>query len=189
MEQSFTMSLGRVDWVVRDMDDSAALLEIDADMTRFGEPDRMGDVIEPGALKNLVDLQERGLPVLWAHKMDNPIGKWGFIRIDGDRLKGTAVLHRKARRSEEIAALVQDDVVRGASIGFRSKDARLNDDMSGLIFRNITIYECSLVTVPAHQDAQVTAYRKALISDIVETNRQPERGASGLLNQFAWSKQ
>src|SRR5271170_3012225 len=42
--------------------------------TYGGPPDLVGDIIEPGAFQQSIAQQGKGLPLLWSHRTDQPIG-------------------------------------------------------------------------------------------------------------------
>ncbi len=122
-------------------------------------PDRMGDVIEPlGA-----EFQNPS-PLLWQHNHDEPVGQvtFGKPTKDGIPFKATiAQLDEPGtlkNRLDEAWQSVKLKLVRAVSIGFRSiEHAFMND--GGIKFNKIEIMELSLVTIPANQEATITAIK------------------------------
>ena len=80
----------------------------------FGTPDRVGDVIEPGAFKGA----RTPIPMLFAHDPNDPVGVWTEAVEDriGLRLKGRLLVD-DVPRAREVRALVKSGAVGGLSIG------------------------------------------------------------------------
>lgn len=123
----------------------------------FGTPDRMGDVIEPGAFKGA----KGPLPMLAFHNASDPVGAWSEISetAKGLTVKGRLLID-DLPRAREIRALVQSGAVTGLSIGFMTKKAQLRRD-GGRTIKAVDLVEVSLVSVPAHPGARVTGAKSA----------------------------
>lgn len=123
----------------------------------FGTPDRMGDVIEPGAFKGA----KGPLPMLAFHRPDDPVGVWAEISetTKGLTVKGRLLID-DLPRAREVRALVQSGAVTGLSIGFMTKKAEARRD-GGRTIRAVELVEVSLVSVPAHPGARVTGAKSA----------------------------
>lgn len=119
----------------------------------FGSPDRVGDVISPGAFKSALP----PLPMLAFHDPSAPIGVWEAIAEDtaGLQVKGRLLVEDVAR-AREVRALVQAGAVTGLSIGFSTKKAAPRRG-GGRTISDLELVEISLVTVPAHPGARVTS--------------------------------
>jgi len=117
----------------------------------FGEPDRVGDVIEKGAFANV----ELPLPMLAFHNQAETVGVWERIeeKQDGLHIEGRLLLDDVAR-AREIHALIKEKAVRGLSIGFCVKKAKARAG-GGRIISNLQLVEISVVAVPAHPGAQI----------------------------------
>lgn len=83
----------------------------------FGNVDRQGDVIDPGAFTKT--LQERAdVPILWSHKRDEPIGVSTALGEDGKGLRIEGQLALETQRGREVHALLRLGAVKGLSIGY-----------------------------------------------------------------------
>ena len=123
----------------------------------FGSPDRMGDVIEPGAFKGA----KGPLPMLAFHRPDDPVGVWAEITetAKGLTVKGRLLVDELAR-AREVRALVQSGAVGGLSIGFMTKRAAARAG-GGRTIKAVELVEVSLVSIPAHPGARVTGAKSA----------------------------
>ncbi|WP_127088305.1 HK97 family phage prohead protease [Aquabacter cavernae] len=123
----------------------------------FGTPDRIGDVIEKGAFAGA----RLPLPMLFGHDPNDPVGAWSeaLEEADGLRLKGRLLVAEVAR-AREVRALVQAGAVRGLSIGFLTKKATPRKG-GGRTISALDLVECSLVSVPMHPGARITAAKSA----------------------------
>lgn len=122
----------------------------------FGTADRVGDVIEKGAFAGV----RLPLPMLFGHDLNDPVGTWIEAQeaADGLRLKGRLLIADVAR-AREVHALVQAGAVRGLSIGFVSRKAAPRK--GGRTITSLELLECSLVSIPMHPGARITAAKSA----------------------------
>lgn len=109
-----------------------------------GSPDRVNDTIDPEAYKPNLG---KKLIALWQHKDDQPMGFWDNLRVVGDNLLGDLKVSA-TNLGTMIRQLIADGVPLGASIGF-SGSGELNK-IGGIHFTELELYECSIVSVPAH---------------------------------------
>lgn len=125
---------------------------------KFNEPDRVGDVIEPGAFKGA----KLPLPILFGHDVNDPVGSWDIAteKSDGLHLSGHLLVDDVAR-AREVRALVRSGAVRGISIGFITKKAS-NRAGGGRTIKSLELLEASLVTIPMHPGARVTSAKSAV---------------------------
>lgn len=125
---------------------------------KFGQPDRIGDEIEPGAFAKAAF----PLPMLFGHDFNDPVGTWetGTEKGGAWHLSGKLLVGEVAR-AREVAALVKAGAVRGLSIGFRTVKAAARSG-GGRIIKAIELFEVSLVTVPMHPGARVTSAKSAV---------------------------
>lgn len=128
-----------------------------------GEPDRYGDVIEPGAFTASLARHkaEGSAPVLlWAHDPASPIGKWLSMEEDQRGLKVRGRLILDSTKGAEAYALLKGEALNGLSIGYRVLGfERLPS--GGRKLTEIDILEVSLVTLPAASRARVTSVKSA----------------------------
>jgi len=143
--------------VIKELD--ADDMRVTARITRYGDVDREGDVISHGAIKNMADVSENGMPMLYQHDRMETIGTWRKVWEDGADVYGEGQISKAARRGPEIAGLIADGTIKGVSIGFSilsEKGAmRWMDDDQGIQFNAISLSEASIVTFPAHPKAEL----------------------------------
>ncbi|WP_454917290.1 phage major capsid protein [Xanthobacter sediminis] len=143
---------------------SGASGEIEGIAWPFGTPDRVGDVIEKGAFASA----RLPLPMLFGHDMGDPVGAWteATESPDGLRLKGKMLVDDVAR-AREVHAMVKAGAVKGLSVGFQTTKA-VPRKGGGRTISALDLLEVSLVTVPMHPGAQVTAIKGAEQNDMSE---------------------
>lgn len=130
--------------------------------TWIREPDSYGDVVKEGAFTNT--LRERwnggkGIPLLWAHQMDQLKSFIGSADADEDE-KG---LHFVAKfddteEAQRVRELYKDGRLKSFSFAYDVKDwapIELEDGRKANELRELDLFEISCVTVPANSDATV----------------------------------
>ena len=142
----------------------------------YGNLDLVGDIVMPGAFNQAIQSQGKGLPLLWVHSQETPLGvakisdsKAGLV-VDGQLLMTDP-------NAQRVHAHMQMGSVKGLSIGFGTPDPAKTswDDDGNRILREIKLYELSLCPVPANPLALVTSV-KSLAQ--VERFMQSIRGKS-----------
>lgn len=133
------------------------VLATDAPVERYG----FVEVLNMAA----VDLSRGDLPLIESHDADRVnIGVIRSIRVDGNKLRGTAIFGSSAR-AEELLRDVRDGIVNGVSIGYRLTDdgdpIKLNDGRTARSF-GFMPFEASIVAVPA--DTRAGFFRSAPIT-------------------------
>jgi len=128
----------------------------------FGNRDRDGDIVAPGAFTD--SLKSRLPALLWQHDQKAPIGTFDEVREDA---RGLYVKGRLAMsgRGKEAYDLLKMGALNGLSIGFVSKEAS-RDPATGV--RNIhkaDLMEVSLVTFPANELARVADVKSGFDMD------------------------
>ncbi len=123
----------------------------------FGQPDRVGDEIMPGAFKSA----KAPLPILMGHDSMQPLGAWDDIKetSKGLEVKGRLLVNDVAR-AKEVHALVKSGAVGGLSIGFVTKSASARKG-GGRTIKSLDLVECSLVAIPMHPGARITSSKSA----------------------------
>ncbi|PXA83648.1 HK97 family phage prohead protease [Nostoc sp. 3335mG] len=118
----------------------------------FDKPDRGGDVIRRGAFARAI-ADAKGLPLLWQHRPERPIGRIESLAEDARGLRVIARLTPQA--GNEAAALLRDGAVGGLSFGYRvrAKEPRPR----GRTLTDLDLVEVSLVTFPMQPGARVHA--------------------------------
>jgi HK97 family phage prohead protease len=125
-----------------------------------GEPDLHRDIIAPGAFaKSLVDHRQNGtLPaMLWAHKHDEPVGKWTAMQEETKGLRVVGALNLKTARGRDAREHVKAGDATGFSIGFQVPAGGAEYLKDGVtLLKQITLREVSIVAVPANRGARIT---------------------------------
>lgn len=132
----------------------------------FGVKDSYSDIVVKGAFeKSLANWSEKGsMPaMLWQHKMDEPIGVYtemkedenglyikGRLLIDDDDLAKRAHAHMKAGS------------LSGLSIGYSLNEYDYDKEKDAFILKDIDLWEVSLVTFPANEEARISDVKTAL---------------------------
>ncbi|MGN6496604.1 MAG: HK97 family phage prohead protease [Tsuneonella sp.] len=141
-------------------------------ISAFGQVDRIGDTIEPGAYsKSIKRLEQDGrkLPLLYQHDPHRPIGVWTELSERSDALFGRAELAMEVRDAQEAHALARKGALTGISIGYEIAPGGSRKDGNRRILSDIDLWEASLVTFPCDTHARVTAVKDfACARDIAE---------------------
>jgi HK97 family phage prohead protease len=131
--------------------------------------DRMGDVIMADGWE-LADFRKNPI-ALFGHRSDFVIGKWSNLRVEKQALLGDLELAAKgtSARIDEVVSLVEADVLRATSVGFRRiKSAPLDPEKpyAGERFTKQELVECSVVAVPANPNALAVAKALHISTDV-----------------------
>ena len=132
----------------------------------FGVKDSYSDIVVKGAFtKSLNKWKKNGrLPaLLWQHKMDEPIGYYtkmveddnglyleGQLLIEDDPLARRAHAHMRAKS------------LSGLSIGYALNDYDYDEGKDAFILKEIDLWEVSVVTFPANDEARIFDVKTAL---------------------------
>ncbi len=103
--------------------------------------------------RDAVDLSRAkdGIPLLFNHNPDEPIGKVKNVRLENGRLRGE-LFFGNSRRAKEIRDDVTDDLIDGISIGYRiNKMERADGDDDVYNAVDWTLLEASIAPIPADQ--------------------------------------
>ena len=144
--------------------------------TWIREPDSYGDVVKEGAFtKTLAERWNggKGIPLLWAHQMDQLKSFIGKADADEDE-KG---LHFVAKfddteEAQRVRELYKDGRLKSFSFAYDTLDwapIELEDGRKANELRELDLFEISCVTVPANSDATVTEVKAA---DEVKSGRR-----------------
>ncbi|WP_170760408.1 phage major capsid protein [Ruegeria lacuscaerulensis] len=119
----------------------------------FGSADRVGDVIEKGAITS-----PENLPMLFAHDQGQVIGVWDRITEtdEGLTVKGRLLVD-DVERAREVRAMIRSKAISGLSIGFVTKQHKRH--AKGRTITAAHLHEISVVAVPCHPGAQITSIK------------------------------
>jgi len=116
------------------------------------DEDRTGDIIVSDAWEKSEALANylKNPVVLAFHDMSQPIGKTVSHEVDEQGLKITAKISKTA---DKIIELIKEGILSAFSIGFIIKEADFEPKSGIFIIKDLELYEISVVTVPANQNA------------------------------------
>ena len=123
----------------------------------FNQPDRMSDIIVPGAFKkSLKKVPANKVKMLREHKTAEMIGVWTEIKEDSKGLfvKGRLLLELQA--AQEALVLLKEGVLDSMSIGFQTVVDEFNSKTEVRSLLELNLFEISLVAIPAQAEALVT---------------------------------
>lgn len=150
----------------------------------FNVIDAEGDVIAPGAFRRTIrswEAKGRSVPVLWQHDASMPIGVTKSMIEDGNGLRVQAQLVMPVQKAQEAYALAKAGALGGMSIGFTvprmaedGQAAAMYDEEKGArVFREVRLWEYSMVTFPANEAAVITAVKSdPLLTDLRDAMRE-----------------
>lgn len=122
----------------------------------FGEPDSVGDLIEPGAFRPAA-----AMPILYEHDAGRVIGVWEEIAETdaGLTVKGRLFLD-SVPLAREVHSLVKRSKATGLSIGFRATESKTRPDGNRTIVA-LDLAEISIVRDPCHPAARILSVKSA----------------------------
>jgi HK97 family phage prohead protease len=154
----------------------------------FGHVDAQREVVAPGAFTRSLRQwkgQSRQPAMLWMHDAGKPVGIWESLREDAS---GLAVEGRLAVRTQDGAdayELLKMGAVTGLSIGYRTVQSKLDSKSRVRTLTEVDLFEVSLVTFPANDQARIRAVKTPFpiaddeIRAIVERLRTMARSLKG----------
>lgn len=136
--------------------------------TFIRKPDSYGDVVKRGAFaKTLAERWNggKGIPFLWAHKMDDLKAFIGTAEAEEDEkgLRFVATFD-DTEEAQKVRQLYKDGRLRKFSFAYDIKEeglVTLEDGMKANELRELDLFEISAVTVPANDDADVVDVKSA----------------------------
>lgn len=132
----------------------------------FGNLDRKGDIILPGAFDTTIaewKARSRMPPILWQHNMDQPIGATVSMEQDEKGLAIEGKLVKTVRLAHEAYDLLRAKVINALSIGFQVPSGASTRDSKGIrSIKAVNLWENSLVTFGANDLSLVSAVKSAL---------------------------
>jgi HK97 family phage major capsid protein/HK97 family phage prohead protease len=131
-------------------------------------PDRLDDVI----MSDGWDLRafKRNPIALFGHNSTFPIGTWADVRVEGKQLKGRLEMAPEgtSQRIDEIRRLIDADVLRAVSVGFKPIEAKDRENTDwGTVFIKCELIETSVVAVPANPNALAVAKSLKISSETI----------------------
>lgn len=132
----------------------------------FGNQDSYDDVVTPGAFQASLarwQQKERLPAMLWQHNMHEPIGVYTEMREDENGLfvKGRLLVDDDplAKRAH---AHMKAGSLTGLSIGYMLKEWDFDRDKDVFLLKEVDLWEVSLVTFPANDEARISNVKNYL---------------------------
>jgi HK97 family phage prohead protease len=119
----------------------------------FGNVDQGNDLIEPGAFTKTLNENPDGVPILWSHDTDQPIGVSTSLVEDRKGLRVEGQLAMDVQRAREVHALMKMGAIKGISIGYRTVKRSFKGAVRHL--EEVKLGEFSPVVFPMNTLAQV----------------------------------
>jgi len=136
--------------------------------TFIRQPDSYGDVVKKGAFaKTLAERWNggKGIPFLWAHKMDDLKAFIGTAEAEEDEkgLRFVATFD-DSEEAQKVRQLYKDGRLRKFSFAYDTKEeglVTLENGTKANELRELDLFEISAVTIPANDDAGVVDVKSA----------------------------
>lgn len=141
----------------------------------FGNVDSYGDTVEPGAFtKTLDDWKSSGgvIPVLWGHDMEDPFSNIGGLTSATQDDKGLHVvgqLDMDNPKAQQVYRLMKGGRTNKMSFAYTTNDSAFDADEGVNHLKDLTLYEVSVVQVPANDQAAIESVKSgasALVSGV-----------------------
>lgn len=126
-------------------------------MASTNEIDDVNEIVEPSAFKGSLRRFLKFPILLFAHRMDEPIGKVLKAEVTDTGLKIRAMISKSSGTAQRVRDLITEGILKAFSIGFRvDLDALKQDEVDGKKVLRITkldLLEISVVPLPANRGA------------------------------------
>ena len=127
----------------------------------FDVVDSQRDVVLHGAFARSIAGRVSQIKLLWQHALNEPIGYFTAMFEDAHGLYVEGQLMLELEKAREAYALLKAGVVKGLSIGYSPVHYRVDPDSGVRKLDEVTLWEVSLVTMPANEAAQVTVVKSS----------------------------
>jgi HK97 family phage prohead protease len=126
----------------------------------FGVVDSYRDVVMPGAFKE--SLENYGMPkLLLQHASWMVGGKYLEVYEDEKGLYVKGELNLEVQAAREVYSLMKQGAISGLSIGYSVQEEEQDRTTGVNQLKKVRLYEVSIVTFPANEEAEVTAVKSA----------------------------
>lgn len=134
----------------------------------FNNMDSYREIVMPGAFaESLAEWNTKGRlpPILWQHRSGEPLGPYTKMQEDqkGLYVEGRLLVD-DIPRAKEAHALMAHKVVSGMSIGFETIGEEWDKTNRVRKLTKLKLWEGSIVTFPANEEAQIEAVKSLLRS-------------------------
>lgn len=125
----------------------------------FHVVDNQQDMMLAGAFASTLE-KSGGIKLLWQHNFEEPIGYFTQLREDARGLYVEGKLLLDVQRAKEAHALLKAGAIAGLSIGYVPVKYRIDPQTGVRLLEEVDLYEISLVTFPANEQATVHAVKQ-----------------------------
>lgn len=133
--------------------------EFEGLLSVYGNVDLGGDIVEPGAFKEIVTTPDGSLRILDGHDVRAPVGK-GTLTDMPTGLWIAGKLDLAVARARELLSLMRSGILNGLSIGFDVLPGGAEIRQDGVrLLKALKLWEGSLVVFPMHPGARVMAVK------------------------------
>lgn len=136
--------------------------------TSFGNADKIGDIIMPGALDNFIK-EYNEMPGYYQHDKTEYVGEWSNFSVEGKKFRSEFQfdMHPDNETAKNVRRYIKTGKLKFVSIGISPRGKGSYDyyetDKSpwGMArkFKDINLSETSFVFVPMNDKAQIEAYK------------------------------
>ncbi|MCB2215457.1 MAG: HK97 family phage prohead protease [Desulfobulbaceae bacterium] len=130
----------------------------------FGNRDSAGDIVLPGAFeRSLAAHRAKGTnpALLLHHDAKRPCGTYSTLMEDGRGLYVEGRLLLDTTDGKDAFSLLKNGAMSGLSIGYQVVDSEYDAKAGAMMLKDLDLWEVSLVTFPANDEARVTAVKTA----------------------------
>lgn len=147
----------------------------------FNEVDLGNDVVLPSAFaQTMNDKMPQNISMLWQHDPNQPIGRWEEFRIDDKGLFVMGRLSTKSSHARDVAFMIEDKVIDGLSIGFKTRRAVQKTKQNTRYIYDLDLWEISVVTFPMQPSARITRLNSAITRPTASTEQRMAQAAAEL---------
>ena len=136
----------------------------------FGNKDRGGDIVMPGAFAKAVRGGPQKIKLLFAHDTREPIGVLTELEetLRGLRIKGRLLINQGVPTADKVFALMKAKALDALSIGFFAdpKKQEFDSDKGIRLLKNIELFEVSVVTFGMNPKARIQRVKALGVEDI-----------------------
>jgi len=127
----------------------------------FNVLDNQKDIILRGAFADTIHDRVSQIKLLWQHQTGEPIGVFTAMFEDSRGLYVEGKLLLNVQRAREALVLLKSGAVTGLSIGYSPVRYTIDPDTGIRRLAEVDLWEVSLVTFPANDQAAVTVVKSA----------------------------
>jgi HK97 family phage prohead protease/HK97 family phage major capsid protein len=113
--------------------------------------------------------------ILYQHNRDEPVGK--AVEIE-KRAEGLWMKVLISKAATKVKTLIEEGILKAFSVGFRIKDWDYNEALDAFVYKDVELFETSIVSIPCNQEAlfsQVKSFNDELKDELKKKDtKNPE---------------